>query len=143
LTGRVGLRSAPGWGDPIAKERARQLRTNSTNAERKLWRFLRTLKPHGFHFRRQVPIDHLIVDFACYSARVVIEVDGGQHNMPTGQHLDAARDRFLRENDFRVLRFCNNDVLRNTDGVAHEIYIALGLARDTPTPIPSPQGGGE
>jgi very-short-patch-repair endonuclease len=82
---------------------------------------------------------HLVLDFACYSARVVIEVDGGPHNM-TGQHLDAARDRFLRENDFRVLRFWNNDVLRNIDGVAHEIYIALGLARDTSPPR---KGGGE
>jgi len=76
----------------MANERARQLRTNGTDAERKLWRFLRSLKAQGFHFRRQVPIDCFIVDFACYSARLVIEVDGGQHNadagrMPTGTRI--------------------------------------------------------
>jgi very-short-patch-repair endonuclease len=127
----------------MANERARQLRTNSTNAERKLWRFLRTLKPHGLHFRRQVPIDHVIVDFACYAARIVIEVDGGQHNTSSGRLADATRDDFLRRNDFKVLRYWNNDVLGNIDGVAHEIQSALGLLAGTPTPIPSPQGGGE
>ncbi|HEU5016343.1 MAG TPA: DUF559 domain-containing protein [Pseudolabrys sp.] len=57
---------------------------NQTDVERKLWWRLRTLKRDGFHFRRQVPIDHLIVDFACYSARLVVEVDGGQHNWDEG-----------------------------------------------------------
>jgi len=127
----------------MANERARQLRSNSTNAERKLWRFLRTLKSRGFHFRRQVPIDHLIVDFACYSARIVIEVDGGQHNTASGQRVDAARDAYLREQDFRILRFWNNDVIGNIEGVAHHIQTALGIDAATPTPIPSPQGGGE
>ena len=108
----------------MANERARRLRSNSTNAERKLWRFLRSLKAQGFHFRRQVPIDHLIVDFACYSARLVIEVDGGQHNSASGQRADAARDTYLRDHDFRVLRFWNNDVIGNIEGVAHEILAA-------------------
>src|ERR1700754_199373 len=121
----------------MANERARQLRTNSTNAERKLWRFLRSLKDSGFHFRRQVPIDHLIVDFACYSARLVIEVDGGQHNMTAGLLADAERDKHLRRNDFTVLRFWNNDVIRNIEGVAEVIREALALG--TPTPDPSPQ----
>ncbi|HEX3439561.1 MAG TPA: DUF559 domain-containing protein [Pseudolabrys sp.] len=125
----------------MANERARQLRTNSTNAERKLWRFLRSLKDSGFHFRRQVPIDHLIVDFACYSARLVIEVDGGQHNMTANLLADAERDKHLRRNDFTVLRFWNNDVIRNIEGVAEVIREALALG--TPTTDPSPQGGGE
>jgi very-short-patch-repair endonuclease len=129
----------PPWGGVLANARARQLRTNSTKAERKLWRFLRTLKDQGFHFRRQVPIDHLIVDFACYSARFVIEVDGGQHNTASGQRIDAMRDRHLRSQHFKILRFWNNDVLSNLDGVAHEIQRAL--TQRTPTPIPSPQGG--
>jgi very-short-patch-repair endonuclease len=126
----------------MANERARQLRTNSTNAERKLWRFLRTLKPHGLHFRRQVPIDHLIVDFACYAARIVIEVDGGQHNTSSGRLADATRDDFLRRSDFRVLRFWNNDVLGNIDGVAHEIQSALGLLAAPPPPSPPRKGEG-
>jgi very-short-patch-repair endonuclease len=125
----------------MANERARQLRSNSTNAERKLWRFFRALKSQGFHFRRQVPIDHLIVDFACYSARLVIEVDAGQHNTASGQRVDAARDAHLREQGFRILRFWNNDVIGNIEGVAREIQTALAV--NAPTPIPSPQGGGE
>jgi very-short-patch-repair endonuclease len=125
----------------MANERARHLRTNSTDAERKLWRFLRSLKQSGFHFRRQVPIDHFIVDFVCYSARLVVEVDGGQHNMAPGLRGDAARDDYLRRNNFRVLRFWNNDVIGNIEGVAQEILDALALG--TPTPTPSPQGGGE
>ena len=130
-------------GVAMANERARQLRTNSTDAERKLWRFLRTLKSQGFHFRRQAPIDHLIVDFACYAARLVIEVDGGQHNTASGQRVDVARDTHLRAQKFRVLRFWNNDVIGNIEGVAHAIQSALAENAATPTPIPSPQGGGE
>ena len=125
----------------MANDRARQLRTNSTQAERKLWRFLRSLKAQGFHFRRQVPIDHFVVDFVCYSARLVIEVDGGQHNTDAGQRADSARDAYLVDQRFEVLRFWNNDVLRNTEGVAHAILEVL--RRGTPTPNPSPQGGGE
>ena len=125
----------------MANERARQLRTNSTDAERKLWRFLRTLKTQGFHFRRQVPIDRFIVDFACYSSRLIIEVDGGQHNIATGQRADADRDDHLRGQSFRILRFWNHEVLRNPEGVAEVILDALNCV--TPTPSPSPQGGGE
>ena len=125
----------------MANQRARQLRSNSTSAERKLWRFLRSLKGQGFHFRRQVPIDHLIVDFACYSARIVIEVDGGQHNTASGRRVDVARDDYLRHHSFRVLRYWNNEVIANIDGVTHEIQSALGLTAATPTPNPSPQGG--
>jgi very-short-patch-repair endonuclease len=125
----------------VANKIARQLRTNSTKAERKLWRLLRSLKAQGFHFRRQVPIDGFIVDFVCYSARLVVEVDGGQHNMQPGLRADAARDQYLSGQKFRVLRFWNNDVLGNSDGVAEVIAGAIGLS--TPTPDPSPQGGGE
>ena len=125
----------------MANERARQLRTNSTDAERKLWRFLRTLKAQGFHFRRQAPIDRFIVDFACYASRLIVEVDGGQHNEDAGLRADAKRDEYLRRQDSRVLRFWNHDVLQNPDGVSDVIFEAL--KRGTPTPDPSPQGGGE
>jgi very-short-patch-repair endonuclease len=96
----------------MANDRARVLRSNQTNAEKRLWRQLRLLKIHGLHFRRQVPVDHLIVDFACFSARMVIEVDGGQHNMEMHRAVDEQRDAYLRGNGFKVLRFWNNDVLR-------------------------------
>jgi very-short-patch-repair endonuclease len=124
----------------MANERARRLRSNMTDAEKQLWWRLRMLKRDGFHFRRQVPINHLIVDFACYSARLVVEVDGGQHNWDEGVRRDRARDAHLRSQGFRVLRFWNNDVLSNTDGV--EEIICDALTRGTPTPNPSPQGGG-
>ena len=124
----------------MANERARQLRRNQTDAERKLWRSLRLLKKQGHHFRRQVPIDGIIVDFACYSSRLVIEVDGGQHNEDEARAADNRRDAMLAANDFRVLRFWNNDVLANTSGVMEVVVASLAL---TPTPNPSPQGGGE
>ena len=123
----------------MANQRARRLRSDPTEAEKKLWWRLRALKRDGFHFRRQVPIDHLIVDFACYSARLVIEVDGGQHNFDEGARRDRARDANLRNRGFQVLRFWNNDVLSNTDGV--EGVIRETLVRGAPTPNPSPQQG--
>lgn len=70
---------------------------------------------------------------------MVIEVDGGQHNTKSGVRNDLARDEYLRRHDFKILRFWNNDIIGNIDGVAHEIQKALGLG----TPNPSPQGGGE
>jgi very-short-patch-repair endonuclease len=81
----------------MVSERARRLRGHQTDAERKLWWRLRVLKREGFHVRRQVPIDHLIVDFACYSARLVIEVNGGQHNWDEGARRDRARDCVLAQ----------------------------------------------
>jgi very-short-patch-repair endonuclease len=124
----------------MANENARRLRSNLTDAERKLWWHLRPLKQIGFHFRRQVPIDHFIVDFACFSARVVIEVDGGQHNLPTGLNSDRLRDAHLRRQNFKILRFWNNDVLGNIDGVMETVRQALAL--DTPTPTPPRKGEG-
>ena len=111
----------------MANERARQIRVGQTDAERKLWRRLHVLKTDGFHFRRQVPIDHLIVDFACLSARLVIEVDGGQHDWEAGRHADEARDAHLHRHGFTVLRFWNNEVMENPEGVMPPS--ALSLAR--------------
>ncbi|NWG26359.1 MAG: endonuclease domain-containing protein [Pseudorhodoplanes sp.] len=122
----------------MANARARNLRANQTYAERKLWYRLRELKPYGFHFRRQVPIDHLIVDFACLSVRVVIEVDGGQHNTVRGQQDDKSRDAYLQREGFRILRFWNNDVLANLEGVMQSVCEAL----DFDHPHPSPRRGG-
>ena len=109
----------------MANERARSLRRNMTDAERRLWRELKGLKQLGFHFRRQVPIDPYIVDFMCFSRRLIIEVDGGQHNWDVNQKRDAIRDGFLNEENFRVLRFWNNDVLQNTEGVMIAIMLEL------------------
>jgi very-short-patch-repair endonuclease len=124
----------------MANQIARKLRTDQTIAERRLWQQLRLLKSEGFHFRRQVPIDHLIVDFARYAARLVIEVDGGQYNTDKGLRTDAARDAHLYYQGFNVLRFWNNEVLGNTEGVMYVIRDALQA--HSPRPNPSPQGGG-
>jgi very-short-patch-repair endonuclease len=123
----------------MANERARQLRSNRTEAERQLWRQLRELKLAGFKFRQQVPIDYFIVDFACLSERLIVEVDGGTHSTDAELERDARRERYLQEQGFRVLRFWNSDVMQNMEGVMDTIVAAL----HTPTPDPSPQGGGE
>jgi very-short-patch-repair endonuclease len=120
----------------MANQLARALRTNQTDAERKLWRELRQLKPLRFHFRRHAPIDRFIVDFACYSARIVIEVDGGQHNLRAGVEADEQRDAYLRQHGYRVLRFWNNDVMGNLEGVMCEISNALSKK------LPYPRGAG-
>jgi very-short-patch-repair endonuclease len=121
------------------RERARQMRAQPTDAERKLWWHLRHHLPApGAHFRRQVRLGPYIVDFASHSAKLIVEVDGGQH--AERLEADAARTRFLETEGYRVLRFWNNDVLQNIDGVLEVIQRAIAT---TPTPNPSPQGGGE
>ena len=101
----------------MANEIARTLRKTMTRQEVKLWLHLRELRKQGFHFRRQVPIDGYIVDFACFHPKVAIEVDGSQHSRPLHNKRDAARDIFLTETGFKVLRVWNNDVDQNLDGV--------------------------
>jgi very-short-patch-repair endonuclease len=102
--------------------RARTLRHASTDAEKKLWNRVRARSLGGHKFIRQEPIGPYIVDFVCRERRLVIEVDGGQH---ATDPRDVARDRWLAEHRYRVLRFWNNDVLRNIDGVLETIALAL------------------
>ena len=101
---------------------ARALRARMTHAERKLWFALRDRRFANFKFRRQVPIGPFIADFICYTARVVVEVDGGQH---ADSWTDERRDRWFAANDFLVLRFWNNDVLSNLEGVLTSILDTL------------------
>jgi very-short-patch-repair endonuclease len=132
---------------------ARHLRRKVTDAEKKLWHELRMLKQDGRHFRRQVPIAGFIADFACYKCRLIVELDGGQHNTAEGLASDRERSRQLEMRGFRVLRFWNADVFQNLEGVVDIIRNAAGLptswsynsetAERTTTPNPSPQGGGE
>ena len=124
---------------PPQRAFARRMHREPTEAERKLWWHLRHRLPvAGSHFRRQVQIGPYLADFACHRSKLVVEIDGGQHAEATAQ--DAARTRRLEAEGYRVLRFWNNDVLSNIDGVLTEIHGALTT---TPTPDPSPQGGGE
>jgi very-short-patch-repair endonuclease len=113
-------------GANVTKTRlARQLRKNSTLAERKLWRYLRSRSLGGFKFVRQEPIGPYVVDFVCREKRLVVEVDGGQH---AERRRDAVRDRWLLERRFRVLRFWNNEVLGNIEGVWETIFAAASAA---------------
>jgi very-short-patch-repair endonuclease len=98
---------------------AKTLRKRTTDAENVLWRHLRAKRFRGLKFRRQQPIGTYIVDFVCFEKRIVIEVDGGGHSFEKVQ--DSARDRWLGEEGFKVLRFWNTEVLQNIDGVLEVI----------------------
>ena len=117
--------------------RARKLRRDVTDAERKLWRTLRTLPMDGSHFRRQATIGPYFADFACHAKRLVIELDGGQHGEDQHAVRDARRDNYMKGEGYRVLRFWNNDVMQNLDGVLDVIAEAIS-APLPPTPDPSP-----
>lgn len=116
-------------------QRARQLRNRMTDAELRLWLRLRCQQLNEFRFRRQIPIGPYIVDFVCFRARLIVEVDGGQH--ATAVAADAQRTEWLESQGFRVLRFWNSAVLCELDSVAGEIRKALSIARtalpNTPT----------
>ena len=107
--------------DGISK--ARRLRKDSTEAEKLLWRHLRNHQLHGYQFRRQEPIGKYIVDFLCYRRRLAVELDGGQHQEQAD--YDNERTRWLKSRGFKVIRFWNDDVLKETDGVLEAISIAL------------------
>ncbi len=122
---------------------AKRMRREMTEPERRLWREMRQRIPiEGTHFRRQVPIDRYIVDFCAFAANVVIEVDGNQHGADDAIAYDAMRTARLEQLGYRVLRFSNHDVMTNIEVVLDTIYAHLP-APETPTPCPSPQGGGE
>ena len=125
-------------GETLAK--AQRLRRQLTDAERKLWSVLRNRQLDGAKFRRQQPSGPFIADFVCQDRRLIVEADGGQHS---GNASDARRTAFLERKGYRVLRFWNNDILRNVNGVAQVIADALS----TPHPAqaapesPSPSRG--
>jgi very-short-patch-repair endonuclease len=104
-------------------KRARQLRAQLTDAEMRLWMYLRRRQINGARFRKQCPIGPYIADFTCLEAKLIIELDGGQH---ADSATDAARDAWFGAHGYRTLRFWNNDVLQNTEGVILTITAALG-----------------
>src|ERR1700729_3230021 len=119
--------------------RAREMRLSPTEAERKLWWHMRhRLDLPASHFRRQVRLGHYIVDFANHGFKIIIEIDGGQHAEQAKR--DARRTRFLRSEGYRVLRFWNNEVLGNIDGVLEMIQSAV---LTTPTPTTPHKGEGK
>jgi very-short-patch-repair endonuclease len=114
---------------------ARKLRRQQTDAERALWFRLRDRRLNGLKFRRQVPIKSYIVDFCCKSARLIVELDGGQHAERHAEDANHTAD--LEAFGFLVLRFWNNDVLRNMDAVVETILAAATHEPPHPGPLPS------
>jgi very-short-patch-repair endonuclease len=111
-----------------------------SDAERRLWYHLRAHRFAGHKFKRQVPIGAYVVDFACLNRKLIVEVDGGQHAVSV---RDKKRDAWLKARGFEVMRFLNNDVLKNTNGVLELIVKALD-ERPSPGALrapPSPRGG--
>jgi very-short-patch-repair endonuclease len=121
---------------------ARALRKNSTDAERLLWAALRDHRLNGASFRRQVPIKNFIADFVCHAAKLVIELDGGQHFSDQAEQADAARSAVIEAQGFKVLRFSNLDVMTNRDGVLETIASAIAERAPTPT-LPRKRERGE
>ena len=142
--------------------RSRELRKNPTDAERLPWQHLKMRQLAGVRFNNQVPIPPFICDFVARTPKLIIELDGGQHAVRTAE--DDKRTRFLESRGYRILRFWNNDVLENVEGVLSVIEIALanappstreGKSRaaancrvcqagpDRPSPNPSRRAGGE
>ena len=114
----------------------KSLRKRLTDAEKVLWKHLRAKQLQGLKFRRQEPIGKYVVDFVCYQKRIVVEVDGGQHSKESSK--DEERDRWFQKEGYKVLRFWNNDVLTNTDGVLEVI-----MKNVSPSPGPSHRGRGK
>ena len=101
------------------------LRRGQTDAERALWTRLRNKQPEGIKFRRQQPLGPYIVDFVSFEKRLVLEIDGGQHNEEEMKQRDESRTMCLEANGYQVLRFWDNEVLTNTEGVLEKITEAL------------------
>ena len=120
--------------------RAKRLRRNQTDAERVLWLRLRGRRLNGLKFKRQVCIDRYVVDFCSSEARLIIELDGGQHAWRMAE--DRKRTQILNAMGYLVLRFWNNDVLQNIDGVLEEILSTVQQHQSEP-PHPDPLPCGE
>ena len=116
------------------RHRAKTMRSLATNAEHRLWQIVRAKRFAGYKFRRQVPIDYYVADFLCASRRLIIELDGGQH---AASERDEKRDAYLATQGFRILRFWNNEIFTNEEGVAEQIYLALS----SPSPQPLSREG--
>jgi len=121
---------------------ARALRKNSTDAERALWSEVRDHRLNGAGFRRQVPIGNYIADFVCHAAKLVIELDGGQHFSDQAEKKDAARTTVIKANGFQVIRFSNHDVMTNRAGVLETIAAAVAERAPTLT-LPRKRGRGQ
>jgi len=125
----------------VTKRRASELRQNATPAEHMLWKHLRKTQIEKYKFTRQHPIGPYIVDFCCRSAKLIVELDGGHH--ATQQDADLKRQRDLENHGYRVVRFWNNEVFENLEGVLFKIVEELERTDPHPNPLPSRERGME
>lgn len=123
---------------PHSDDFARALRKRSTDAENLLWKHVRAKRLEGLKFRRQEPIGEYIVDFVCHEKKVIIELDGGQHSID--RKKDKERDRWLSGEGFKVLRFWNNDILRQ---IREILEIIIKECVESPSPPSPPIKGGD
>ena len=138
---------SPLWGEGRVRGEVREsprdyvrgLRRRQTDAERRLWARLRDRRLLGAKFARQVPIGPYVVDFCCREPRLIVELDGGQH--AARADYDAGRTALLQALGYRVLRFWDNEAVRNTHGMLERIAQALSPTHTRPSPRPSPQRG--
>ncbi|MCK1490748.1 endonuclease domain-containing protein [Bradyrhizobium sp. 180] len=125
------------------RSRAKQLRRTMTRAETLLWRYLKANRMDGLGVRRQTPIGSYIADFVCFSSKLIIELDGESHNFEERQKADQRRDAFFVAEGFQVLRFTNEQVMSNLEGVVEAIRQAASVrARGLPPSLPLPHKGG-
>ena len=115
----------------MSTDLARKLRRDSTDAERRIWRLLRSSQL-GAKFRRQQPIEGYVVDFVSFEHRLVVEIDGGQHT--DQDEYEMRRTRCLEANGFRILRFWNSDVMENETGVLERVVEVLSIMAPAPSP---------
>jgi BirA family biotin operon repressor/biotin-[acetyl-CoA-carboxylase] ligase len=116
------------------REFARQLRQHMTESENKLWRHLRARRLGGEKFRHQQPIGPYVVDFVHFGARLIVEADGGQHN---GALRDERRDAWLQAQGFKVMRFWNNEIMNNLEGVLSRVMAEVTECPLSPSPSPA------
>lgn len=141
----MGVATLPTKIDPKSIKRARRLRRDMTDGERRLWSELREFRRlYGIHVRKQVPIGQYIVDFAIHEHRLIVEVDGEHHFTAHGKERDRTRDAWLARLGYRVLRLTTGELSDSFDGCVEDVLRALGLKDvSAPTFSPSLQGRGE
>jgi very-short-patch-repair endonuclease len=125
----------------IQRHRAKRLRREMTRAETLLWRYLKADRLAGLAFRRQTPIGRYIADFVAHSGKLIVELDGESHDFEERIRRDEQRDRWFASRGYRVLRFTNDDVMKNLEGVVLSIVEAAEQAAPLSLTLPRKGGG--
>jgi len=113
---------------------SRHLRQAQTEAERRVWFELRDRRFMGLKFRRQHPVAGFVTDFSCFEAKIIVELDGGQHNLEPAKEQDNQRTKILQSQGYRVIRFGNNDILSNMNGCLEELRAVVATSSPQPSP---------